>query len=301
MSNCLSLNNFRIWLKACRLPSNLYLSLPVLLGMTYNINNTKELLFIPFLLAIIYCFCLQFFIVFANDYADYQTDCLNKTWTMFSGGSRVLPDKLIEKNQMKKAFLFMAFLTAILSLYLAFHIKRKEIFFLGISGLFLLWLYSFKPLQLSYKGGGELLQAVGLAWILPFFGLMVQNKNVSLEFLTLLAWLSPSQLACAISTAFPDYPSDKVSNKKTLVVRIKKDKAVYLIIFLQFLTYLNVFFNYYNSNLRLFLWTIGVFFVLCFLILLSHKKQNNSLLVFSSILLSLNILLIEIMRQAFFL
>jgi 1,4-dihydroxy-2-naphthoate octaprenyltransferase len=100
------------------------------------------------------------------------------------------------------------------------------------AGIVLLWMYSYKPLQLSYLGGGELLQMLGVGIVLPFMGYYGQAATLKhFPFETLLVIL-PTQLACAIATSIPDYPSDMLSKKKTVTVLLGKTKARLLIVLL---------------------------------------------------------------------
>lgn len=85
-------------------------------------------------------------------------------------------------------------------------------------GVFLLWAYSFPPLRFSYRGGGELLQMVGVGVVLPLYGYTSQGGDPGRFPLIYFAPLLPLQLACALSTALPDAPSDRAGRKHTLAV-----------------------------------------------------------------------------------
>jgi 1,4-dihydroxy-2-naphthoate octaprenyltransferase len=105
---------------------------------------------------------------------------------------------------------------------------------LGIVGVLLLWAYSYRPFLLSYRGGGELLQMIGVGGVLPLLGYVAQNGG-SLEGFQwmVLAVTLPISLACGITTSLPDRPSDLSSSKKTSAVLLgsKGAQSLALILF----------------------------------------------------------------------
>jgi 4-hydroxybenzoate polyprenyltransferase len=75
---------------------------------------------------------------FANDYADAETDSLNRNFNIFSGGSRVIPDGFISKREMLFAIILSSLLSAIFSIvYLIF--LRGHPIVVGLTVIGLLW------------------------------------------------------------------------------------------------------------------------------------------------------------------
>lgn len=230
------------WTRASRLPSQLYLLLPLTLGQFlafyYGALWSQTL----FLLSLLYSLCLQLFIVYANDLADYETDKLNQTATPFSGGSRVLVRNLLSVRELKLGAFLCLNITVLLGFFFAYTKQDFSVLALSLIGPLLLWMYSYPPFKLSYRGGGELLQALGLALVLPLLGFMIQGGiQIQTCFFLALA-LFPSHLACATSTAIPDAASDHLSNKKTFVVSLGPYRSCFLIVLLHTVSYLAVIF-----------------------------------------------------------
>ncbi|MBC61546.1 MAG: 1,4-dihydroxy-2-naphthoate prenyltransferase [Zetaproteobacteria bacterium] len=289
---------FHIWLQASRLPAIFFIALPLALGFLSepieNLHFSSLYLFV----LVLYAFFLEFFIVFANDYADEKTDALNQSWTKFSGGSRVLAEKLLSKKELKKASFLMGTCVFLCSIFFAIHQGKLSLFFLGQSGIFILWAYSYPPLKLSYRGGGEILQVLGLSWVLPIYSRLISGKIIDQNFIFFLFLLSFSHFACAISTALPDETSDRISEKKTLVVSLKKDISVILIILSQALSYM----GFITFLLITKSFTYSLYLLLIFLIFTScgfyaHKKNRKELSVFCFIFLTLNFLASKIIFQ----
>lgn len=224
------MSRIRVWIKASRLQSQSFIFLPVLFGQAWFVSQGNEISWPIFFVMTLFCFFDQLFIVYANDYADYETDCKNTTFTIFSGGSRVLADKDLLPDQLKKSAYLMAACCIGCGLSLTFVFKRPLALPLVIISLGLLWMYSYKPFKLSYKGGGEFLQMTGVGLVLTLFGYYAQSGTFAGYPWFLLWVILPTQLACAMATSLPDEPSDRLFHKKTTTVLLGPQNTKRLII-----------------------------------------------------------------------
>jgi 1,4-dihydroxy-2-naphthoate octaprenyltransferase len=224
------------WLKAARLPSQSYIFLPLLLGQTVALPVVKTLDMSVFVCVVMFGLAIQLYIVFANDYADQETDRSNLTFTPFSGGSRVLVDGDLEPEVVRKASLLMAFFSIAMGLVISILSHSLWPALLSLSGVALLWAYSYPPFELSYRGGGELLQMVGVGIVLPCMGYVAQTGKLETFPWPLLYVVLPTQLACAIGTAIPDEPSDRKSLKRTVAVLLGVPLARTMVILLHLTT-----------------------------------------------------------------
>ncbi len=164
----------------------------------------------------------QLYIVFANDYADREADGPSRT--PFSGGSGVLVEGRIEPRALLRAAVAMALFLVALSAGGAFA-GRPLLVGSAAVALALLHAYSFPPLRLSYRGGGALLQGLGVGVVLPFTAFYAQSGRVDLP----LWALAPSFLAGVggnLLTAVPDIEQDARAAKRTLAVRAGEGAAV---------------------------------------------------------------------------
>jgi len=221
------------WLQAARLPSQSYIALPLVLGQVLAFQVTGEWDWQIFVLVQLFGVFDQLYIVFANDYADQETDKTNTTSTIFSGGSRVLVSGAISANQLLRAALLMVLL-AVCTLTALSALSNTLILPIGLFGMALLWAYSFGPIRLSYRGGGEFLQMLGVGLILPLIGFLSQGALLGDFPWPLLATLLPFNLATAIATSLPDEPSDRSSDKRTLTVAFggKVGRALIIIFYI---------------------------------------------------------------------
>jgi len=161
----------------------------------------------------------QLFIVFANDAADFRSDAENRTFGRFSGGSRVIPEGKLTPMDLAKASMLALLAMGAIAAYLALREGRAFMVVIAAIAAHLLWMYSFPPFRLSYRGHGELLQALGLGVVLPIAGFYAQAST--------FGGLSPLLLLPAfllgyagnVTTALPDTPSDALTGKRSFPVR----------------------------------------------------------------------------------
>jgi 1,4-dihydroxy-2-naphthoate octaprenyltransferase len=243
------MSRWSAWIQASRPPSQLYIFLPLLAGQSFCVLKGHVLDGAGFVLIHLFGLFIQLFIVYANDVGDRDTDRLNRTHTIFSGGSRVLAEEKITLVSLKRASVLMAALTMAIALVTALLLERYLTLALGGVGLALLYMYSFSPFRISYGGGGELLQAIGVGLILPMYGYYGQCGGLTGFPLELLAVMLPTALACAMATALPDEPSDRSSKKRTAVVLFGNRIAQLTIIVLNTVSIV-AFFVIFNRRLQ---------------------------------------------------
>jgi 1,4-dihydroxy-2-naphthoate octaprenyltransferase len=218
-------SRWRAWVQASRPLAQANLALPLLLGQALAWSATGRFSWRAF--ALVHAFGLvdQLLIVWANDYADADADRTNRTFTRFSGGSRVLPQGLLAPRALRHAAVGAA--AALIALASAAWLVTGQagMMLATAAAIALLWAYSFPPLRLSYRGGGELLQGLGMGIVLPALGYWAQAGELSSLAATallatfLLGWLGN------VTTALPDHPSDAHSSKRSWPVLVGPARA----------------------------------------------------------------------------
>lgn len=222
----------KAWIKASRLPAQTFIFPSLLLGQMLHRNLSGSFSWFIFSLLFFLGLTMHFYIVYANDYADYETDRFNQTFTPFTGGSRVLVEGDLGRSSLLQGSVFMAFSTLLLAIFLSIIAGSIWPAILAIVGIILLHAYSFYPVKLSYRGFGETLQMVGVGLVLPLIAFTAQGGVIAdVPWLIILSLL-PSQLAMAIGTALPDAPSDILSKKRTSAVLFGNQVASRLMVVL---------------------------------------------------------------------
>ena len=276
------------WLQASRLSSLSYVLLPLMLGEFFAFYSAGVWSETIFFTSLVYGFLLQLFIVYASEFADSEINSLNGAATIFSGGSRVLLQKILSPKDLKYGASVILILLFGVVFYLTSATENIFVLLLAFLGPVFLWIYSYRPFRLSYRGGGEVLQAVGLASVLPLLGFFLQKGVSFSEFFYLSLVLFPSQLACAISIAVPDAISDSMSQKNTFALTLGPYRSCVVITVLHTLSYLvlilflekKLFFSGIAYSLNLILLPQ---FILTAMLLHSFYKRNVKAFVFFSI------------------
>lgn len=142
----------------------------------------------------------------------------------FSGGKRVLLDKLLTRGQTWAVALVSYGIGAAVGLVIVLF-REPDVVWLGLIGMGLAFFYHAPPLKLSYRGLGEL--AVGAAYgpVIACGTYLVQRGTVSSG----VFW-SSLPLGLLIATflwinELPDHDADRSAGKRTLVVRLGKRRA----------------------------------------------------------------------------
>lgn len=157
------------------------------------------------------------FIIFGNDYADRDADPLIETHNVFSGGSRVLVEGKLEPAAVGGAAVVCAAGLLALTVGAALVGDRPLAPAFALAAIALLWAYSYPPVRLSFRGGGEVLQGLGVGVVLPLVGFYGQAGTLELPLVTLLPTFVLA-VAGNVLTALPDEPGDRRADKRTFAV-----------------------------------------------------------------------------------
>lgn len=234
------MNKFKVWLKAIRAPFLTTSIASVLLGsvMAWSKLETFNLLY--FFLSLAGVIFVHTGANLANDYFDYKSgnDEINKTLTPFSGGSRVIQDKLLEPSSILAASLLFFFFTCLIGLYLNFLIPGNVILILGLMGVLIGFFYTAEPIRLGYRGFGELWVGLCFGPLIVLGTYYVQAQTLSMPALFISIPLGILVGLILYINEFQDYEADKKVRKKTSIVILGKERAAKIYCFLVGFVYL---------------------------------------------------------------
>lgn len=218
------------WFKASR-PEFLTGSvMPCLVGGSLAYHATGQLLWGHFLLTLLALMLLHSAANLANDYYDHVSgnDWVNEEFVRpFTGGSRLIQQGKVEAIHILWASLICLSTGALIGAYLVWT-RGWPILALGVIGGLSGFFYTAKPLQLGYRGLGEIF--IGLDFgVLPVLGTYyVQVQHFSGA--ALAASLPVAFLIMAVLwiNQFQDFAADKAVNKLHWVVRLGRRRASYV-------------------------------------------------------------------------
>ncbi len=239
--------NLKAWLKEFRALFLLFVALPVILGSA--VAHARE----PGTFSLFYCalsvaamMSLHAGTVILNDYFDFRsgTDVLNRERTPYSGGSGLLPEKILRPGEVLAAGSLCFGLSIALGLFIVLT-RSPAVLVIGFAGVAIGLFYTAPPFKLAYRGLGETARLIATP-LMVLGAYLVQAPS---------SWSGPGNMAAALAASlpvaflntaalyifeFPDYDADAAAGKKNLVVRLGRKNAVYLFIALGALAYLSL-------------------------------------------------------------
>lgn len=183
-----------------------------------------------FCLTLLGAVCIQLGLDMSNDYFDHLSgnDEINKELTPFSGGSRVIQDGTLSAKQVLAGALAFYLAGIAIGLYLSWT-RGWTILWIGLAGVLMAFFHNAPPVNL-YRlapGIGELAVGLGFGPIALLGAYYVQAQALSLA----AVWISiPVGLLIAAVlyiNEFPDHDADQAVGKKTLVVVLGRQRAVW--------------------------------------------------------------------------
>jgi 1,4-dihydroxy-2-naphthoate octaprenyltransferase len=144
--------------------------------------------------------------------------------TDFSGGKRVLVDNILTRNQTWAIALLFAAGGLTLGAMIVF-VREPSVFWLGTVALVLGWSYHGPPLQLAYRGLGELDVVLCYGPLIALATYVLLTHSYSMDAVWASMPLGVFIAAFLWVNEFPDYEADRSVGKNNLVVRLGKHRA----------------------------------------------------------------------------
>jgi len=241
---------FRKFVRMSRLKFIPYSLILHLFGVAYVILEKFPVKLHIVILAQLYIWTLHLLAQICNEYFDIEADRLNSTPTAWTGGSRLFIEGALDPAVAKYSYLALIglALTQIMIVPILVPDFRAVLPF-SIIGLLLAWQYSSPPVEFTHRGLGEFIVATIFS-TLPIYGVIVQSAIVTKELLSICAVLWVTTYSRMMVMNMPDRVGDALAGKRTLVVRLGIERAIYLYVFLQFVAY-GVLLYLFRDTIRL--------------------------------------------------
>lgn len=144
--------------------------------------------------------------------------------TDFSGGKRVLVDNILTRRQTWAIALLFGLAGLALGALMVF-VRELSLFWLGSFALVLGWSYHGPPLQLAYRGLGELDVVLCYGPLIAMATYALLTHHYSMDVIWASVPLGLFTTAFLWANEFPDYEADRSVGKNNLVVRLGKHRA----------------------------------------------------------------------------
>lgn len=218
----------RNWVAEVRTPFLTASLVPILLGTAIAWLEGGSIYWGYFLLALVAGLAMQAGTNIINDYFDHLSgnDEVNREFVRpFSGGSRLIQLGLLTPLEVLTEGALFFLLAIILGLYLAWA-RGPLLLLLGAIGLVSAVFYTGRPLNWASRGVGELLVGLNFGPLMALGAYYVQAQDFS--WAPVAASVPVGLLIAAVLyiNEFPDYQADQAVGKRTLVVRLGRERAV---------------------------------------------------------------------------
>jgi 1,4-dihydroxy-2-naphthoate octaprenyltransferase len=228
--------------RAIRVPFLTASVIPVLLGSSIVLAASDQWSTLYFLLTLVGVVSLHAATNLANEYFDYRSgnDVVNNNRSPFNGGSGVLVDGVYRPVEIKNAYTGFFIVSLAIAAYLSLEVGWP-VMLIAIFGVLSGYYYSAPPVYLASRGLGELFVGLNFGLLVVLGTYYVQTGSFSME--AIYASLPVGLLISAVLliNQFPDYEADKAVGKKNLVVRLGKEKGVWIYIAMVVSAYVLIF------------------------------------------------------------
>jgi len=220
-----------IYVKAMRLPFLTGSLIPVILAAALSFQH-GVLDVGKLILVLCGVGCLHLGANLINDYYDDPgSDRINLHPTPFSGGSRVIQDKLMDAKTvwgMAMGFFMLGTASGIIVALTG----RPFVVVIGLMGFLAGYLYSAAPISLMSRGLGEITIFLAFGPLITWGTYYVMTGLLTWEAFALGIPMGFLITAVIWINQFPDYEADRDAGKMNCVVRLGRDRSRYIYSFL---------------------------------------------------------------------
>lgn len=216
-----------IWIQALRAPFFTASVVPLVLGMAIAWYDAR--IFDPLLgfLTLLAGVAIHAGTNLANDYFDQPTDDLNQNFSPFNGGSRMIQNNVLAPRQILIASMICYLVGIVTALFIIVNTGGFMLLLFLATAVLLGLFYTALPVQLSYRGLGEISVFVGFGPLGVLSAYFIQLGYINWG-LCLVASIPIAILIAMVLflNEFQDKEADQEAGKNTLVVVLGKDSGI---------------------------------------------------------------------------
>jgi 1,4-dihydroxy-2-naphthoate octaprenyltransferase/chlorophyll synthase len=221
-----TLGRWKVALKPASWPK---LLVPFALGQAIGIDATGRFSLAGLLFALAFTAADAVFVVTLNDFGDRQVDAIKRR--MFPRTSpKTIPDGILPAISLLFAGVIAGGAALVVGVAAHVLLGRALAVPLVLLALGLFVAYSLPPIRLNYRGGGELLEMLGVGVVLPWLSAYLQSGEVWMPALDALPAAAIYALSSAIASGLSDERSDREGGKRTFVTMLGSTLARRLIV-----------------------------------------------------------------------
>ncbi|MGF1466173.1 MAG: prenyltransferase [Sandaracinaceae bacterium] len=205
------------WIYAAKVDSWPKLLVPFLLGQAIGLGAGGGPSLLAFAFGLAFTVCDLLFVVFLNDVGDRKVDAVKRRMFPRGCSPKTIPDRILPAYQLLLAGAGAGLAAMAVATVGGVVLDRPAFGVLGLVALLTFVAYTLPPLRLNYRGGGELLEMLGVGVLLPVLSAYVQGGGGRVTGFALLPGFASLSLASAIASGLADERSDRRGGKRTFV------------------------------------------------------------------------------------
>lgn len=155
------------------------------------------------------------FIVLLNDWGDRDVDTIKRRMFPDGGSPKTIPDRILDARVVGAAGLLLGVATIAVAAVAEATLQRPLAFEAGLGCMLIFVAYTLPPVQLNYRGGGEVLEMLGVGAALPLYNAYLQGGVVAPRVWPWVAGFMALSLGSAVASGLSDEESDRAGGKRT--------------------------------------------------------------------------------------
>lgn len=205
----------RRWLYALKPASWPKLLVAAVLGQGIGIAGMGRIDPLGILVGFVFTLLHLSFLVLLNDWADRDVDAIKRRLYPEACSPKTIPDDVLDASSVLIGGVGAGVLALAVAGLAEVVLDRPGLMLGGAGCLLLLVLYSLPPVRLNYRGGGEVLEMLGVGFFLPWWNAYVQGGEAMPAGLVVLPAYTLLCLASALASGLADEESDRLGGKRT--------------------------------------------------------------------------------------
>lgn len=155
------------------------------------------------------------FVVLINDWGDQGVDAIKRRLYPDACSPKTIPDDVLEPGSVLMGGVGAGLLALAVAVAGEHWLVRPGLLAGGALCLLLLVLYTLPPLRLNYRGGGEVLEMIGVGFLLPWWHAFAQSGKLMPAGMVVLPAYALLCLSSALASGLADEESDRLGGKRT--------------------------------------------------------------------------------------
>lgn len=168
---------------------------------------------------------LLVFIVLMNDWGDQAVDAHKRRMFPESCSPKTIVDGILPASAVFRAGVAAGVFAAVSAAAAGLILGRPWLAVLGVVAVLLFVAYTLPPVRLNYRGGGELLEMVGVGGVLPLWNMLAHTSRLPTAAVWAFAGMMLGALASAVASGLSDEVSDREGGKRTFATTLGNVRA----------------------------------------------------------------------------